>query len=102
MKGCFLLITTVTCSIGFALVSFASFEGRYCEMDGAYPDSGKSVYSDFYMYSDKYGETMALTLRMEKQYMENATDILEGIVRWMVPTLRVEKVFLENVIFTTT
>ena len=57
MKGYFLLITTVTCSIGFATVSLASFEGRYCEMDGAYTDSGKSVYGDFYMYSDKYGES---------------------------------------------
>ena len=57
MKGYFLLITTVTCSIGFASVSLTSFEGRYCEMDGAYTDSGKSVYGDFYMYSDKYGES---------------------------------------------
>ena len=36
----------MTCSIGFATVSFASFEGRYCEMDGAYTESGESSYKE--------------------------------------------------------
>ena len=50
MKGYFLFITTVTFSIGFASVSFASFEGRYCEMDGAYTESGESVSGECYIY----------------------------------------------------
>ena len=34
----------------------AQFQGRYCEMDGAYTESGETVYGEFYMYSERYGE----------------------------------------------
>ena len=37
-------------------IAYSDFSGSYCEMDGAYTDSGKAVYGEFYMYSDKYGE----------------------------------------------
>ena len=36
--------------------SLADYSGKYCEMDGAYTESGEYVYGEFYMYSDKYGE----------------------------------------------
>ena len=35
---------------------FAEYQGRYCEMDGAYTSSGKAVYGEFYMYSENHGE----------------------------------------------
>ena len=41
----------------FSSLSHANFQGRYCEMDGVYTDSGKTVYGEFYMYSDEYGES---------------------------------------------
>jgi hypothetical protein len=31
-------------------------EGKYCEIEGAYTFNGKSVYGEFYMYSNAYGE----------------------------------------------
>lgn len=34
----------------------AEYQGRYCEMDGAYTESGKIVYGEFFMYSENYGE----------------------------------------------
>ena len=33
------------------------YEGKSCEIDGAYTDSGEAVYGEFYMYSDNYGES---------------------------------------------
>ena len=31
----------------------AQFQGRYCEMDGAYTESGETVYGEFYIYNSK-------------------------------------------------
>jgi hypothetical protein len=29
---------------------FAEYQGRYCEMDGAYTDAGETVYGECYIY----------------------------------------------------
>jgi len=42
----FLLILMLT-GIG---VSQADFSGRYCEMEGAYTESGDAVYGECYIY----------------------------------------------------
>tara|TARA_B110000902_G_C14117496_1_gene516811 strand:- start:99 stop:398 length:300 start_codon:yes stop_codon:yes gene_type:complete len=31
-------------------------EGKYCQIEGAYTSDGESVYGEFYMYSNDYGE----------------------------------------------
>jgi hypothetical protein len=30
--------------------TYAEYQGRYCEMDGAYTDSGEAVYGECYIY----------------------------------------------------
>ncbi len=37
-------------------INAQDYQGKYCELDGAETDSGKSVTGECYMYSDKYGE----------------------------------------------
>lgn len=37
-------------------ISNDHFTGSYCELEGAYTDSGKYVYGEFWMYSNDYGE----------------------------------------------
>ena len=39
----------------FASSVKADFSGYYCELE-AYTESGKTVYGEFWMYSDNYGE----------------------------------------------
>ena len=38
--------------LGFLLSGnvFAEYQGRYCEMDGAYTDAGEAVYGECYIY----------------------------------------------------
>ena len=43
-------LTIVTFNIIFVSSSFASFQGRYCEMDGASTESGESVTGECYIY----------------------------------------------------
>ena len=30
--------------------AYAEYQGRYCEMDGAYTESGEAVYGECYIY----------------------------------------------------
>ena len=38
--------------------SSKDYQGQYCEIDGAYTDSGEGVYGYFYMNSDRYGDAV--------------------------------------------
>ena len=42
--GILALVTLFWCN------AFAEYQGRYCEMDGAYTDSGEAVYGECYIY----------------------------------------------------
>ena len=50
------LLGILAMSLILSVDVFAQYQGRYCEMDGAYTESGKAVYGEFYMYSENYGE----------------------------------------------
>ena len=50
-------ITIFATLILFSLnLNAQSYQGKYCELDGATTDGGKDVTGECYMYSDKYGE----------------------------------------------
>ena len=36
--------------LSFSFAGNTSYQGRYCEMDGAYTDSGDAVYGECYIY----------------------------------------------------
>ena len=44
-----LYVILVICSL-LGGNAYAEYQGRYCEMDGAYTDSGEAVYGECYIY----------------------------------------------------
>ena len=44
------LLGIVVLSLLLSGNAFSKYQGRYCEMDGAYTDSGEAVYGECYIY----------------------------------------------------